>query len=355
MSTKNTPQPANPVTPRHRLRNFAAALLVAIVLICLCIAGYVHFFPEQIARRTVESWRRNAKLTRHEIDLPGGYHCVYLEGGTGEPLVLLHGFGANKDNFGPVAHLLGPHHRLIIPDLAGFGEASKTPDADYSPPAQAQRIHSLAQALKLGRFHLGGSSMGGQIAIACAAAFTNDVASLWLLAPAGVWTAPASDVFQTIAAGKGNPMLVRNEDEFTRLFALVMHKPPPVPRPVLRVLAQMRIQNAALEERIFPLLTNCFVEPLAARLNVPTLIVWGENDRSLHVDGGRILNKALRGSELILLPEIGHLPMIEVPERVAHDYLAFRQKLRHASKMHALLLTQPRAEVAIERTRGPGR
>lgn len=355
MNMKTTSESAIQGTLRHRLRNILAGLLLAMVLFCLCAVGYVYFFPEQIAHRTVESWRRNAKLTRHEIELAGGYHCVYLEGGAGEPLVLLHGFGADKDNFGPVAYFLGPHFRLIIPDLAGFGEASKAPDADYSPPAQAERIYSLAQALKLGRFHLGGSSMGGQIAIACAAAYTNDVASLWLLAPAGVWTAPASDIFQTIAAGKGNPMLVRNEEEFARLFALVMHKPPHVPVPVLRVLAQMRIQNAALEERIFPLLTNCFVEPMATNLNLPTLIVWGENDRSLHVEGGRILNKALRGSELILLPEIGHLPMIEAPERVAHDYVVFRDKLRLASKMHAMLPTRPRNEVATERPPGLGR
>lgn len=328
MKARDMTQPEKTRNPRRLGLRWIVAGLIAVVLAFLGITAYVYVFPERVARGVVESWRRNAQLTRHEIDLPDGFRCVYLEGGTGDPLVLLHGFGADKDNFGPLAFYLGRHYRLIIPDLAGFGESSKPPDADYGPPAQARRIHSLVQALNLGKIHLGGSSMGGEISIAYASAYTNELSSLWLLAPAGVWSAPKSEVMRAIAEGKPNPMLVRNEEEFARLFALVAHKPLPVPSPVLRALAQARIKNFALEESIFPQITGYSVEPPASEIDIPTLIVWGEKDRALHVEGGRILQRLVRRSELILLPEIGHLPMIETPERVASDYLAFRRGIK---------------------------
>ena len=60
--------------------------------------------------------RRRSGLTRKEITISGGLRYAYLEGGQGEPLLMLHGFGANKDNFTPIARYLVPHYRVIIPD-----------------------------------------------------------------------------------------------------------------------------------------------------------------------------------------------------------------------------------------------
>ena len=161
-------------------------LVLIMSLAALGLVAYVQMFPEKVARGTIESWRRNAALVRKEIELPGGLRYAYLEGGTGEPLVLLHGFGADKDNFDPAAYFLVPHYRVIVPDHIGFGESSRPAGADYSPPAQAEHLHALVKSLNLARIHLGGNSMGGQIAMAYAVAHSNEVQSLWLLAPAGV-------------------------------------------------------------------------------------------------------------------------------------------------------------------------
>lgn len=291
------------------------------------LAGYVQFFPEKVARGVVETWRRNARLLVKELTLSDGLKYVYLEGGEGEPLLLLHGFGADKDNFAPVSQYLARRFRLIIPDHIGFGESSKPENADYSPTAQVERLRRLVGALKLGRIHVGGSSMGGQIALTYAALHTNEVASLWLLDPAGVWSATKSEMFRGIEAGGRNPMLVRNEDEFLLLFRKVMAKPPPVPSSVLRVMARARIQNLALEERIFPVLIADSIEERARGLRVPTLIVWGQEDWSLHVDGAGILNRLMPQSEKVIMEGIGHLPMVEAPQRAADDYLRFRERL----------------------------
>ena len=87
--------------------------------------------------------RSRAGLVRKEITLADGTHIAYLEGGSGAPLVLVHGFGADKDNFTRIARYLVPHYRVIVPDLVGFGESSHRADVDYHYAAQAQRAARL--------------------------------------------------------------------------------------------------------------------------------------------------------------------------------------------------------------------
>jgi hypothetical protein len=145
-------------------RALAVLVLLAIVLIAGA-AGFVYLEPEKATRSFFNQQRHSAGLVRKEVELPGGLRCVYLEGGRGEPLMLIHGFGADKDTFVRVARHLTPHYHLIVPDVPGFGESAHPPAADYAPPAQVERLRALAKALGVGRLHLGGNSMGGQIAM----------------------------------------------------------------------------------------------------------------------------------------------------------------------------------------------
>jgi len=305
----------------------ALAGLGALALVAVGVALYFYFFPEQLVRRALDYERWLAGLVRKEAELPGGLRYVYLEGGRGEPLLLLHGFGANKDNFVRAAKYLTPRYRVIIPDQIGFGESAKPPKADYSARAQAERLHTLARTLGIPRLHLGGNSMGGHIALAYAAQYPKEVASLWLLAPAGVWSGPQSEMRKRIAQGGENPMIVRNEEEFARLVAGVTAVPLPIPRRFLDVLAQERIRNHELEQRIFQQLAQDSIEQRVRGLATPTLIVWGAQDRVLHPASAGILQMLLTRSEVVLMQGVGHVPMLEQPEKSALDYLQFRATL----------------------------
>jgi pimeloyl-ACP methyl ester carboxylesterase len=296
----------------------------------LVVAVGVYFYtaaPERAVRAALAYERGLAGLERKEITPPAGLHTVYLEGGRGAPLLLLHGFGANKDNFTRVAKYLTPHYRVVVPDLAGFGESAKPPQADYGPRAQAERLHGFARALGLGKFHLGGSSMGGHIALTYAALYPKEVASLWLLDAGGVWSAPPSELRKQIADTGENPMIVKNEDEFAALVSLVTEKPLMIPRPFLDVVAQERIRNRDLEARIFKQLAADSVEERIRGLAIPTLIVWGQQDRVLHPGSAGVLQMLLIRSEVVMMPGVGHLPMMEAPEECALDYLRFRASL----------------------------
>lgn len=310
-----------------RLWLVALGILGALALVAAGVSLYFYFSPELLVRRALDYERGLAGLARKELELPGGLRYVYLEGGMGEPLMLMHGFGANKDNFVRVAKYLTPRYRVIIPDHIGFGESAKPAQADYAPRAQAERLRALARALGMPRLHLGGNSMGGHIALTYAALFPNEVASLWLLAPAGVWSAPPSEVRKRIAESGRNPMIVNNEEEFAELVAVVTAAPLPIPRRFLDVLAQERIRNHNLEQRIFKQLAEDPVEQRVRGLAMPALIVWGAQDRVLHSGGAGILQQLLARSDAILMPGVGHLPMLEQPEKCAFDYLKFRSTL----------------------------
>jgi pimeloyl-ACP methyl ester carboxylesterase len=300
------------------------------VFIIICImagVGFVYLAPEKAAKLVIDLERKRSGLTLKEINIPGNLHYVYLEGGKGEPLILLHGFGANKDNFIRVALFLTPHYRVIIPDHIGFGESSHPQDADYRALTQAVRIRTLAQALGITKVHIGGSSMGGYISMMYAFLFPDEVKSLWLLDPGGIWSAPSSEVREIIAKTGENPLMAKNEDEFAKIFAFVMADPPFIPRPILNVMAKERIRNYELEKRIFKETHIDSAEKYVTGLKTPTLIVFGDKDRAINPATAEILHKLMLRSEVIIMKGLGHLPMLEQPRRSAEDYLKFREWL----------------------------
>jgi len=302
-------------------------VLAAAFAVALGLVAFVELAPEAATRIALDAERSRSGLVRKEVDLEVGLHYVYLEGGSGEPLFLFHGFGADKDNFTRVARFLTSHYRVIVPDHAGFGESSHDPDADYSPPAQARRLHDLAAKLGITRVHLGGSSMGGHIALSYAAAYPQDVASLWLLDPGGVWSATPSELAKIVESTGRNPLMARSGDEFAKVFEFSMSDPPWIPRAMLDVMAKERAKNFDLEGKIFDQIRADRLEDRIRNVVAPSLIVWGREDRAIHVDTAEVLHGMLPKSQVIILDGIGHLPMIEAPARSAADYLAFRASL----------------------------
>jgi len=305
-------------------------LVVAIFLGMMGFYYFVYVTPQKAEPFFTRYEREAAKLTRKEVVLKDGMKYVYLEGGHGAPLILLHGFGADKDHFVRVAKFLTPHYHVIIPDLLGFGESSHpnsvdlSARVDYTSRAQAERVRALVQSLGLQSVHLAGNSMGGQIALSYAAAHPKEVDTLWLLSPAGIWSAPQSELAKIIEVQQHNVLLIRNTDDYYHAFNFVMSKPPLIPRPILNVLAQNSIQNQKLSETIFTQITHDSVEQRIAGLKIPTLIVWGSEDRVISPLTAEVLYKILPKSRVIMMNGLGHLPMLENPEQCAEDYLYFR-------------------------------
>src|SRR5947209_15402352 len=112
--------------------------------------------------------RFKAGFRRKSVQL-GDHRIVYSEGGKGEPVLLLHGFGASSDNWNRFASRLTKRYRVIAPDLPGWGQSTRIDSASYAYPHQLERLHHFVTQLGLKRFHVVGHSMGGFIASAYAA------------------------------------------------------------------------------------------------------------------------------------------------------------------------------------------
>jgi pimeloyl-ACP methyl ester carboxylesterase len=303
-------------------------LLLALCAVVAVIYGvFDFFFPQRFAAAALEAERSAAGLQRKALDIPG-FHVVYLEGGHGRPLLLLHGFGADKDNWTRVSRTLTAHYRVIAPDLPGFGESTQPSPDQARIEDQIGYLQQIAAALQLEHFDLGGNSMGGWIAAAYAAAHPEQVDSLWLLAPAGVATAQPSDLANIVKSGGRVPLIARNPAEYQSLLDFVFVHRPYVPHAVIQTLAQRQMRNYDFDQAVFAqLVKEPPLEPQVKGLSTPALIVWGDHDRALHYSGAAILHQLLPNSQVIIMPDMGHLPMLEAPAQAAADYVQFRESL----------------------------
>jgi pimeloyl-ACP methyl ester carboxylesterase len=301
-----------------------ARLLLGGLLVVVLLLGLAWWFPQVTLYFAQGLERQRAGLAESVIEA-ANHRIAYLAGGAGDHLLLLHGFGANKDNWVRVARYLTPHFHVIAPDLPGFGESTRDPNARYAIDDQVQRLHAFVQALGLETFHLGGNSMGGNIAGIYAARYPSEIKSLWLLAPGGVATAQASELAARLAAGE-NPLLVDSVEGFDRLLDFAFVTRPYIPRSVTQYLSTQAIAHRAFNEKIFQDL-RAFPQPLEPALQgfaAPTLITWGDTDRLLHVSGAAILAALVKDGHLAILEHTGHVPMIERPQESAQQFLRFR-------------------------------
>jgi len=304
------------------VKAIAAVAIVAVAAITVTVITA----PAPTAEFLVDLKRGIGGLEKHEITTRSGLKYVYLESGAEnkDTLVLLHGFGADKDNFTESAPYLKDNFHLIVPDHIGFGESSKPEDADYSPIAQARRLHELFTLLDLKRrIYIGGSSMGGHIAMTYAAMYPSEVKGLWLLDPGGIWSAPESEMAQIIRETGVNPLTAKTEEEFRGVFDMVMSEPPFVPGFVKDQMAKKRIANFDLEQKIFAQIKADSVEERVTGLETPTLLVWGAEDRVLHPDSTEVVEKLMPNVKTIKMEGIGHLPQLEAPKQTAQDLKDF--------------------------------
>ena len=297
---------------------------IAVILGVLIVAAAL--FPEQATRHLVDAERWRSDVAHKTVSV-GDQTWHYLEGGPtdADTVLLLHGFGGDKDNWTRFARWLTPRYRVIAPDLPGFGESARHPDWDYSLPRQLERVNAFVAALRLERMHLVGNSMGGHLAALYTLAYPEEIRSLGLFNNSGLENAVAED-FERALQGGGNPLIVETTEDFDRLLDFAAHEKPFVPWPVKGVLARQARDNAEFNQYIFGFLardSSSLLEPVLSNISAPALILWGEYDRLLDVASVGAMRPLLPQAEVVVMEETGHLPMIERPRETAAHYLAF--------------------------------
>jgi len=304
------------------MKRIASILVLAIVGIVSLAALY----PEGTTQLALYVERSRSGLSYNSV-VVGDEIWHYLEGGPAEAevLLLLHGFGADKDNWTRFSRSLTDDYRVIAPDLPGFGESARQQGQDYSLLPQRARLNSFAEKLGLGRFHITGNSMGGQLAALYSHEYPEQTLSLGLFNNAGIVAPNESDFAVELKSGR-NPLIVDKAEDFDKLIDFVSFKKPFVPWPMKGVLAQMAADNAEFNRYIFAQIVNdreADLEPILADIACPVLILWGEYDRGLDVSSIDVMRPLLPQAQIVVMKNTGHIPMLERPAETATHYLRF--------------------------------
>lgn len=263
------------------------------------------------------------------IALCGDIEIGYEDAGSGLPVVFLHGFPHDRSLWAPQIGALVDRCRCIAPDLRGFGETSV--EGPYSMARYADDVVALLDMLQIERAVIAGLSMGGYIAFEFWRRHRSRVRGL-ILADTRAGTDTAE------GRAKREAMIARVREEGVE--ALVdaqltgmLGKTTREKHPVLVESVKRMLTRAPAEGVIGALEAMCSREDSTAMLagiDVPTLIVVGEEDVITTPSEARAMHDAIRGSRLEILPGAGHLSNLERPASFNHVTSEFVGMLTYA-------------------------
>jgi len=303
-------------------------LIAILVVIAAAVAGY-YAFPEKVAGYIIDAARSKAGLTKKAIKIDD-HNVVYLEGGKGPTILLLHGYTGSKDNWTRFAVYLTKDYRVVIPDLPGYGESSMIEEASYDLSNQMSRLHKFAQAIELKKFHVAGNSMGGLFAGTYAARYPDEIISVGLFDAAGVLSLEKSIVMKMMEKDE-NLLVLKDSNDLPRLMALFFANPPSLPYPLKKVFIQTTLANRRFYEKerkeIFPDFYS--LEKELPNIKAQTLILWGDHDKVLDVSGVPVFEKGLKSHKTVIIKDCGHVPMLEKPQETAAHYIDFVKSFKN--------------------------
>jgi abhydrolase domain-containing protein 6 len=259
----------------------------------------------------------------------GGVVWPYLDGGKGVPVVLLHGYGADKDRFVNLVPFLRRRHRVIIPDLPGFGEHRPDWALSYGIHDQVRRLDGFLHAVGLRRFHLMGLSLGGYLAGVYAARFPRRLRTLALMDSAGFTSPVPSDAQRMYDSVGRNIFLYSSKREVQTLIDFLLHHPVRLPMALLDYWASQGLARQAWRAKLF----DDFIaggryelDRLAPFIQAPTLVIWGGDDRICHVSAVDRILSLIRNCRAYIIHGCGHIPMVEYPVLFRRLYLEFLRR-----------------------------
>lgn len=242
-----------------------------------------------------------------------GIRVHYEDVGAGPALLLLHAFPLSGAMWRPLAERLRGRHRLIIPDLRGFG-STDAPPGPYSMDQQADDAAALLERLGVGRAAVVGLSMGGYIAFALWRRHADRVAALVLAD-----TKAGADTEEGRAGREANARLAEEQGAAAIADKLIPGLVAPAAPQALRdELRALVVANSP--DGIAGALRGMALRPDSTpdlrRIDVPTLAIVGEIDTlTPPVEAARInMGVAGRPAYVVEIPGVGHLSALEAPD-----------------------------------------
>jgi pimeloyl-ACP methyl ester carboxylesterase/putative sterol carrier protein len=271
--------------------------------------------------------QRPRRFPRARTVVAGGLRTFYLEAGDGPPVLLLHGLGATNASFLPTLWDLAQDHRVLAPDLPGFGDTDK-PTRRYDSAFFARWARAFLDRTGVDRADVIGNSMGGRVAIELGMTMPERVRNLVLLAPSPAFIRRRQFV-RIVRLLRPEmallPLPLRHRSVvwgIKKLFARPERLPDPwylaAADEFLRIFsrARGRIAFFSAARQIYleePYGDVGFWDRLPS-LDVPSLFVWGERDRLVPSKFARHVERALPNATSVVMEDCGHVPQFELPD-----------------------------------------
>ena len=315
--------------------------LVFFLLILLSIAIYSGIYFD-IPRDELE--KKYATGSSNFLELIDGSKIHYRDEGNSEKpvIVLLHGFNGSLFNFEEMVPFLVDEFRLISIDLPGFGLTGEVPTKNYSTNNSIQVINELTRNLGFKNFSIAGNSMGGGIAWRYAIQYPKKVEFLILLSSSGIYD--SEDTKEIQKEDTESPLVWKLMRSSFLSYFLSYYTPKFFATQGLKAsvydsnlatyelanqfheLTLMKGSRRAILSRFSERTYNNQKVDVLKEIQAPTLIIHGREDNIIPFTSSINLDKYIKSSELRIYPEVGHLPMLEVPEKVAEEIKGFLNK-----------------------------
>ena len=255
-----------------------------------------------------------------------GLKVHYKDEGEGEVLVLLHGTFSSLHTFDTWALIFKKKYRVIRLDLPGFGITGPSIENVYSISIFIDFIENFLDLLNVNKYHLAGNSLGGWLAWELALKAKDKIGKLVLLNAAGY----ISDKDYPL------PFVIAQTPVLRNVFNYI---PKAVVRRFIRqVFNDQAVVTDELVERYYCLIQregnlSAFISIANSKLkqntqslnylDVPVLIMWGDNDRWISPEHALFFKNDISNSRVLMYKDVGHIPMEEIPEKSANDLIKF--------------------------------
>jgi pimeloyl-ACP methyl ester carboxylesterase len=303
---------AHSVRVRFKIRRY---LVGSAALLCL-LALTVWLRPFWVIDRATQA--RLAIAGMHSEYVPiDGHRIHYLVGGTGMPIVLVHGLGSRASDWvGLIPALVRSGHRVYALDLLGYGQSDRPADAQYSIEEEAQVVEGFLKAEHLQHVDLAGWSMGGWISMEVATEMPQSISRLILLDSAGLRFQPSFD-----------PLLFTPDDlgQLRQLEHLLSPDAPVMPAFLGRAfLERARPEAWVIRRSVGSMLTGQdLMDTRLGELKMPVLIVWGKQDMLTPLSLAYELHAGVPNSQLEVIDGCGHLAPGLCAGKIAPSLLNF--------------------------------
>ena len=264
-------------------------------------------------------------MTYHQIEIKG-LRIAYQRAGTGPPLVLLHGMGLDSQEWRRQLDELSDEFTVLAWDTPGSGHSSDPPGS-FRHPDYADCLAAFIKALGLERPHVLGLSFGGGLALELYGQHPTIPRTLVLASAYAGW---AGSLPRDVVEQRLQQMLRLTEqppDQLVRAFLPTLFTESAPPEAVDEVAAIVSGFHPAGLRTWVRAFAEADLREVLPRINVPTLLLYGDKDVRSPLNVAEDLHAQIPGSRLAVIPGVGHLCDVEAPERFNAEVRRFLRQI----------------------------